>query len=128
MERTVAVKKLRRLLGKNLGYRVDPRAPSADEREAARAALPPAIAARDAIKEKRDARYRAILDADTEYQALRTEYKAASENVDKLSSITRHFKITVGTMNTLVMGFFHVRAQGDTWEQVIAKLERGGTT
>ncbi len=121
MERSVAVKKLTRLLGSRLGYRVDPTAPGQDEREAARAALPAAIAERNGVKEKRDARYTAILKADAEYQALKAEYTAASQRVDKLSSVTRHFKFTVGTSNGM---FFHIRAEGDTWEEVIGKLQK----
>jgi hypothetical protein len=121
MERSVAIKKLRRLLGDKLGYRVNTKAPTAEEREAARDALTDAIAERNSVKEKRDARYRAILEGDAEYQALRAEYKVASDGVDKLSSITHHYKITVGVSTSM---FFHVRAEGDTWEEVIAKLQQ----
>ena len=39
MERKVAINKLTKLLGKKLGYRIDDRAPSPEERTAARAAL-----------------------------------------------------------------------------------------
>lgn len=121
MERSVAIKKLGKLLGKSLGYRVDSKAPTKEQREAAKAELTVAIAERNGVKEKRDARYNTILEADAEYQTLRAEYKTASERVNALSSITRHYKITVGLTSSM---FFHVRAEGDTWEEVIAKLEQ----
>lgn len=119
MERTVALKRLEKLLGKKLGYRIDPKAPTSEERQAARTALHEAIAERNKIKEQRDARYKAILAADGEYQALFAAAKAASERADKLSSATRHFKITVGTSEGM---FFVVKAEGDSWEDVIDKL------
>lgn len=119
MERVIAIKKLRRLLGKSLGYRIDDKAPTREERTAARDALKSAIAERNTFKEKRDERYRAILAADAEYQQLHAEHRAASEHVDRLSSVARHYKITVGTSNSM---FFHVKAEGDSWEEVIEKI------
>lgn len=121
MERSVAIRKLGKLLGKSLGYRVDSKAPTQEEREVAQSQLPAACAERDKVKEKRDARYKEILAADLEYQTLLTEHRAARERVEKLSSIARHYKITVGKSNGL---FFHVMAEGDSWEEVIDKLMR----
>jgi hypothetical protein len=121
MERAVAVKKLVKLLGKSLGYRINDKAPTREERAAAQEASKSAVAERNALKEKRDERYRAILAADAEYQRLHAEHKAASERVDRLWSITRHYKITVGTTTSM---FFHVRAEGDSWEEVIDKLQQ----
>ena len=119
MERAVAIKKLGKLLGNKLGYRVNDKAPTQDERDAARAELTPAIEERNALQQRRDERRKAILAADAEYQSLCADSRAASERVDKLSSITRHYKFTVGTCNGM---FFTVRAEGDTWEEIIAKL------
>ena len=119
MERTVAIKMLGKLLGKKLGYRVDTKAPTPEEREVAKATLSPAIEERNKLKEQRDARYKAILAEDTEYQNLFAAAKAASKRVEELSSITRHRKITVGTSEGM---FFLVKAEGDSWEEVIDKL------
>lgn len=119
MERSVALKTLGRLLGKKLGYRIDPKAPTQEERETAKAALSPAIEERKRLKEQRDARYEAILAADTEYQNLLSSYRAASENVDVLLNVMRRRKITVGTSEGM---FFLVKAEGDSWEEVIDKL------
>ena len=66
MERSVALKKLGKFLGKSLGYRVNDKAPTREERKSP-AELPAAIAERNALKEKRDERYRAILAGDAEY-------------------------------------------------------------
>lgn len=125
MDRAVAIKKLTKILGKSLGYRVDPKAPTQEEREVAREALKPAIAERENLKAQRDARRAAILAADAEYQNLCAAAKAASEKVDKLGSITRHYKMTVGTMSDIAgLGVFSVKAEGDSWEEVIAKLTK----
>jgi hypothetical protein len=119
MERAIAIKKLGKVLGKSLGYRINADAPTREERAAAQEALKPAIAERNALKEKRDERYRAILAADAEYQRLHAEHVAASKHVHRLASITCHFKITVGTSNSM---FFHIKAEGDSWEEIIEKV------
>src|SRR6185437_2515047 len=96
MERSVAIKKLRKILGKSLGYRINSNAPTPEERTTARDALKPAMEESIKLRDKRDERRRAILEADTEYQKLCAEHKAASERVDRLRSTTLHYKITVG--------------------------------
>ncbi len=119
MERSVAIKKLIKILGKSLGYQVDSKAPTREEREAAQAELPAANAERERLSKAREARMQALLAADQEYQSLMTAWKAARERADKLRSISHHHKIKVGTTNSM---FFHVRAEGDSWEEVIDKL------
>jgi hypothetical protein len=121
MERSVAIKKLTKLLGNKLAWRVNPKAPKHDEREEARAALTTLIHERKALQEQCDARSDAILAADPEYQRLKAEYRAIREKVDHLSAISHTHKFTAGTITSL--GFFHVHAEGDTWEEVIAKVE-----
>jgi hypothetical protein len=119
MERAVAIKKLTKLLGNSLAYRVDPKAPKADDRAAARAQLADAVAKRNALKERVEARRQALLRADTEYQSLMKAYEIAGKHAASLSEAMRHYKFTVGTNNGM---FFVVRAEGDTWEEVIGKL------
>lgn len=119
MERTVALKKVVKLLGKNVGWRVNPKAPSPEEREAAGAELPAAAAKKNDLLKRRDDRHAAILAADPEYQRLKIEAREAVDKVDELRSITLCHKITVGTTNGL---FMTVKAEGDSWEEVIAKL------
>lgn len=120
MEQSVAIKKLRKLLGKSLGYQVDPKAPDQEQRDAARAELPVANEAKKFLNERMIARSREILQADSEYQRLKADYEEARKRSEELFSITMHYKITVGTTNGM---FFHVRAQGDNWEQAINKLQ-----
>jgi hypothetical protein len=125
MERSTAIKRLGKLLGKNFGYRINDKAPTQEERAAAKEALKPACAERDALKEKRDERHRAILAADAEYQNLHAQHRAATERVDKLGSVTRHYKITVGVSTSI---FFRIMAEGDSWEEVIAVLTKERAT
>jgi hypothetical protein len=120
MERIVAVQKLGKILGKSMGYRIDPKAPSPEERTAAQLELPAAVKLQIKIKAQRDERYRAILAADVEYQELQTAYATARNDVARRSSITRHYKITVGISSSM---FFHIKAEGDSWEEVIDKLQ-----
>jgi uncharacterized protein (DUF3084 family) len=119
MERAVAIKKLGKLLGKSLGYRVDPKAPDQDDRDVAREKLRVALVHREALKKEREARRDEILQADAEYQRLKTEQMKAAECCERLSATMRHYRVTVGTSNSM---FFTIKAQGDSWEDVIAKL------
>ena len=123
MERAVAVKKLTAILGKKLSYRVNLEAPTSDERPTIKAQWNAAIAERDKIKAQRDARYKAILAANQEYQALHAACKAATEEAGKLSSRLHSHRFTVGTVDDIgVFNVFHLKAEGDSWEEVIAKL------
>ena len=122
MERNVAVKTLGKILGKEFGYRVDPKAPTSEERKAARDRLPALNATKtQAEKAMQDYRH-ALLANDAKYQELVKTWKAARTEVSKAASITHHFKITVGrsTFNGL---FFSVSAQGDSCEEVIAEVK-----
>jgi hypothetical protein len=119
MERAVAIKKLGKLLGKSLGYRVDPDAPSAEERAEAKQQLPALNAAKQQAGEAMEARRTAILASDAEYQRLVETYRIARKNSAAALSIVGRYRVTVGTSGDL---FFHVKAQGDSWEDVITKL------
>lgn len=119
MQRIVAIKKLGKMLGKTFAYRIDPKAPTLEQRDEARQQLPALIAARQEAKDALDAR-RAELLADPQYCALLTALKAAREATERAHYVTRHYKITVGNSSGI---FFHIRAEGDSWEEVIAKLQ-----
>ena len=119
MERVVAIKKLGKMLGKSLGYRVDPKAPTSAEREQATQEAKALNAEYATAEAAETARRRAVLEADVEYQRLRAETRRLREAKDKAWSKSRHYKITVGTSNGM---FFLVKAQGDSWEEIIDKL------
>jgi len=121
MERAVAVKKLGKLLGKGMGYRVDLKAPTADEREEVTKQLPAVRAAREQAERALDERKRTLLTADPEYQTLLAAYRQARKHADEMFSVVHHYRFTVGTSNGM---FFHIRAQGDSWEEVIEKVTK----
>ena len=120
MERAVAFKKLRRLLGDKFGYRIDADAPGADIREEVRRQIPEIRAAKQAAEEALAARREAVLAADPEYQQRLEEYQFARDRLKDRLSLAHRYKITVGRAGDL---FFSVEAQGDSWEDVIRKLE-----
>ncbi len=119
MERAVAIKKLGKILGKSLGYRVDPKAPDQDDRDEARAKLREEAPKRDAMNKAVEARRAEVLNADAEYQRLKTELAEVKKVCDELFGITMRYRFTAGVMNSM---FFHIKAQGDSWEEVISKL------
>jgi uncharacterized protein YfiM (DUF2279 family) len=121
MERIVAIKRLGKLLGKSMGYRVDPKAPTAEEREEALRQLP-ALNAETQQAEKAMQDYRtALLAGDQKYQELVATWQDVRKRRSKTVSITHHFKITVGNGNGM---FFSVMGQGDSWEDVIRQVEK----
>lgn len=121
MERSVALKKLSKMLGKGFGYRMNAKAPSREEREAATVELKVASAELTTLGEKLEARRKEILGADPEYQELRKATEAARKRRDNLNGIRYSQKICVGNSNGL---FFRVAAEGDSWEEVITEVKR----
>src|SRR5262245_6736954 len=123
MERSVAIKKLGKLIGKDLGYRVDPEAPNAEERAEAQRQHGTLFAEKQAAEKAMTDRRIALLQGDAQYQELKAAFQAARLAADKMSSRAHRYKFTVGKVNSL---FFSVMAQGDSWEEVIAIVERKG--
>ena len=119
MERAVAIKKLGKLLGKSFGYRVDPAAPDKDARAEAREILRQIGPQRDAIEKAMEARRAELLKGDAEYQRLAADYQEARKHCARLASTLHHYRFTAGTNAGL---FFHIKAEGDSWEEVIEKL------
>ena len=65
-----------------------------------------------------------LLAADAEYQQLKAAHEKAKQERNHLASRSHHYKFTVGTTNEM---FFLVKAQGDSWEEVIDKIEKRST-
>lgn len=121
MERAVALKRLSKMFGKKLRWQINPKAPTAEEREAARIEMATALPEKKALEERLSQRRAAILAADQEYRELLALFKAMKERVDKLQGMQHRHKIQVMTFE----GFFnHVRASGDSWEEIFAELEK----
>lgn len=118
MNQSQAITKLRAVLGKNFAYRVDNKAPSAEQREQARDVWKRAKAASEAAAAARDAR-RAELLADPVYQGLMVDAKAAAEFADKARGHANRNRITVGRDGGWC---FSVEAEGDTWADVVDKV------
>lgn len=123
MERSQALKTLRKLIGPEFGYQINSKAVGNEARETAQECLPIAKAEKDRLEKLVTERYRAVLAADAEYQSLRAQSKAATKRFQELSGITRARKITVGT--SVAGMFFMVKAEGDSWEEVIGKVKGG---
>ena len=119
MERAAAIKKLTKILGKSMGCRADLGAPDREGREEARAKLAAAAAERDLLSKQKNERMRVLLDADPEYCQLKRDCERLGDLCQNLSGEIFRYRFTAGTANAM---FFRIRAQGDTWEEVISKL------
>ena len=133
MERQQAIKIVKRLLSgkrgtfadpEKFGYQVDDKAAGPEEREQAKEALHDAIEAKKKAQDAVEARRQALL-SDPDYRALVDDYGERRKAVDRLHSVIHRRKITVGYSNSL---FFHVEAQGDSWEEIIATLKKEKTS
>lgn len=122
MERSVALKRLGKILGKDFGWRVNPKAPTPEEREAIRADLRAAFTEKERLKALRDARYQELLKGDAEYQKLRSDHAEAHKKWGSMESTLHAYKITVG--NSVAGLFFSIKAQGDSWEEIFEKLSK----
>lgn len=119
MNNAQAMSKLKKLFGPKAAYRIDPRAPDADAREVAQARMPELIESVKITEAALLAR-RAVLLADPEYVKLRAEFTAAKDAKEKASSLTYWYRISAGVSSSLC---FEIKAQGDTWNDVFAKLK-----
>lgn len=119
MQRATAIKTLRRILGRDFGYQVDPSAPTAEERHEARQELIELAKKREQLSEATKERREALLAADSKYQELLAEWREIRKKCDERNSKSHHYKISVGTSDSM---FFRIAAQGDSWEDVIGKV------
>jgi hypothetical protein len=125
MQRAAAIKQLSKILGKSLGYRVDPKAPLEEERVCLKIALKAATEKANELLKQKELRIKTLLDNDVEFQEIKTAYEAAKKDKNSLASRCYQYKFTVGTSDGM---FFHVKAQGDSWEEIFAKLDSSQTT
>src|SRR6516162_5240773 len=120
MERSIAIKKLSKMLGKGFGYRVNTKAQMREEREAIRTELKTAVEARDRLGKLADDRRNELLRNDQDYQEKYAAHKEARKKVSELNGRAYSNKISVGISSGM---FFFVKAEGDNWEEVIEKLQ-----
>lgn len=119
MNQTQAINKLRKSLGDKLAWRIDKGAPDADEREAFHAEWKAAKEAADQAAKALQARMDELL-SDPLYRELKAKAKQAQTAAETASYKSRQYRITVG----LDQGYcFSVRAEGDNWADVVAKVE-----
>lgn len=121
MKRSIALAKIKKLLGNSFGYRVDLKAPTEDGRAEAHAQLRIAEKLTHSLQLRLSARRSEILDRDGEYLRLSSDYEAAKYKRADLSLMSTSFRFTVYDS---VGPFPMVVAQGDSWEDVIKKLSK----
>jgi methyl coenzyme M reductase subunit C-like uncharacterized protein (methanogenesis marker protein 7) len=120
MERNAALKIIQKLMGnpKGFGYRVDSKALDAEHRAAAKVELEILTAIQKDATDRMEERKRHLLQ-DPTYVELVEKAKAVRKHVDEVRGEVYARKITVGISNSL---WFSVKADGDSWEEIIKKL------
>jgi predicted S18 family serine protease len=121
MNEKQAIAKLKKIVGRDLAYRIDPKAATAEDRQAACAKREALRLTRVAAVDALEARRTKILEGDAEYQRLKAELATARSAAEANASVSLSYRITVGRSSKL---WFSVLAQGDNWDDVINKLEK----
>jgi len=121
MNRASAIRQIGKLLGSSFRYRINDKAPTPEERVAAKTEMTAVAKIVADLKAKKEARYEEILKEDAEYQQLYSAWKAERDRHCRLQSMQYSYRITVGKVSSL---FFHVMAEGDTWDEVVEKLTK----
>jgi len=116
MNQTQALAKLKKLLGPKVGYRINAKAPTADERQAAREGLESLQLEAAAADRAREARLAELLANDADYQRLKAETLAAKRALVDARATVNCYRITVGVSGSM---FFSVMAEGDHWDEVV---------
>lgn len=120
MTRQEAWQRLVRLFGeKRAGYRVAKAISSPEKRQKAKEAADALHARWTDVKTRREARAKELL-SDSLYQELEAESRALYRARDQALAEAGAYRFTIGTSDGM---FFHVSAQGDTWEECFAKLD-----
>jgi len=119
MERKQGIAAVSKLIGK-FTYEIDPKALTADDRASVKETLATAQEALKVAQSRLEAR-RAELLQDAAYCSLAAAAQEARKYRDQLNSQVYRRKITVGHSNQM---FFHVKASGDSWEEVIDILKK----
>jgi molecular chaperone GrpE (heat shock protein) len=128
MNERQAIARLKKLLGKNLAYRVDSTALVGEEREEAKEQRAALAAEHQAVKAALEARRQAVLAADAAYQRLRAEYDRTKAAADKAAGKAFARRITVGTAKGVGgLSFFSVQAEADNWTEAVEIIERKST-
>lgn len=130
MERSIAVKRLSKLLGKGFSYEIDRNALTKEEKVAAKAEWKVAADEASRLEKLANERRRKVLAEDGEYQSLNDAWVKARKHSGNLSSKLHGHKFTVGHIINIggLGGFFHVKASGDSWEEVIEKVLKDKTS
>jgi hypothetical protein len=124
MDRSIAIRKLHKIIGKGFGYRENTKAGTREDREKAKAALKVASAERQRLNEALEARKRLLLSGDEEYQKTLAAYREAGKRTSALSAKSHSYRVTVGTSQDVGgLGFFMVKAEGDSWQEVLEKVQ-----
>lgn len=119
MDVKTAQAKLRKLLGPNATWRDNGKITSPELRAEQRMKASALKAEYDELHERRNALMRKLLD-NPEYQALVDATKRTRELMERAQYGEDRYRLTVG--RNAGIGLM-VRAQGDNWADVIAKLE-----
>lgn len=124
MNQAQAIRRLRKIIGDSLGYRINANAADADTRAEAQAAHPALRAEVEAAAEAVKQRRQAVLDADPEYQAAKARHAAAVDARDRASSIIHSHRIVVGRVASAgEFRMFTTLAEADNWADAVEKIE-----
>lgn len=124
MTRAQAFTKIKRILGPNAHVDVGNEITSPEKRQAAHDAAESFRQQRTELDARITSLQKVLLDH-PEYKALQAQRTALRKQFEQVNWQQSRYKFQAGIVSDLgPFNAFHVRASGDTWEEVIAKLEK----
>jgi hypothetical protein len=111
MTRDIALREAQKRWGKRAMIRAGDKVTSAYRREIARAGAIRVKEQQDELIRERDERLKAL----DWLQQMNTEIAALGKQRNELLALSHHYKFSVGSVDNII-GAFHIKGQGDTWE------------
>lgn len=125
MNKTEAMAELRKRWGSKARFRVNRNALTGDKRQAVRDSLPALRQAQRDAEEAANARRKALLEGDAEYQALRAAAAEAGKAKRKAESLASLDRIEIGYVSSMAgLSMFHIAGHGDTWGEAFARADK----
>lgn len=124
MERTTAIKKVKKLLGDKAYWRIGSVITSPERRDkVARERLEHAFGIA-MLKRDMETRKYELLERDERYQVAKSEWTRRTREFDVMQNRDEGaYRFEVGTQSGGALNFIQPKAYGDTWEEIFTKLE-----
>ncbi len=124
MERTTAIKKLKKLLGPKCYWRIGDKITSPERRAETKTFLLETEFSERCLARDMKVRAAELMAADTLYQSLKADWQSYRDKIESSRQKGEPaFRFEVGTQSGGALNVVSPKAYGDTWEEIFEKLQ-----